>query len=78
MHNNHNLPKSEISAFSPSGFQAFISSRALLRRRQARALLGLTDREFTKLLDAGLIAPIHFRPHSRAWYLRSRLLKLLK
>jgi len=38
--------------------------------------LGVSSREFTKLVDAGLVTPVYLIPKTRAFYSRAQLASL--
>jgi len=49
-----------------------------LRRAGARDALGVSDREFTKLCDAGVVTPVYLRASGRAYYSLAELRALTK
>lgn len=47
--------------------------KALLRRGELSDWLGLAEHEITKLIEEGVLTPRHFRPNSRAFFVRKEV-----
>lgn len=56
-----------------------IPDKLLLRRRDLRGWLGLTDRQITKMIAAGKLRPKHFTgAEGRAHFVRNEVIEMLE
>jgi len=49
----------------------------MLRRQKVIEVLGITKHEIRKMIDGGLLKPIHSGKNTRAWFRRDDLLKIM-
>lgn len=51
-----------------------LPEKRYLRRGEIRSYFGITDRDFTALITAGVLVPVYFRGKGRAFFRRDLVL----
>lgn len=53
-----------------------LPDKVLVRRGEARTFLGVSEQDFTKMVESGLLKPVYVVPGGRAYFMRKQVLKV--